>query len=91
MGSPLLERLWPTTRIGLLSLSLLLSLTACGKREHPALLPPPQALIEDCPETSIPLETTGDLVLKVRSLRVDLSNCNADKGALRIWAQELSK
>jgi len=37
------------------------------------------------------LETTGDLVLKVRSLRVDLSNCNADKASLRIWAQELSK
>lgn len=50
----------------------------------------------DCVETETTLDralvqatvvTNADLVLKIRQLRVDLQNCNADKAALRSWTK----
>lgn len=75
-----------------------MSLAACGSKQV-ALLPPPAALTADCPETAtivdaaiIALEqgtaiivTNGDLVRKIRALRLDLQLCNADKAGLRAW------
>ena len=58
----------------------------------------------DCPETPTNVDaalaavelglshqpvTNGDLVRKIRALRVDLKLCNADKGALRQWSSEM--
>lgn len=33
--------------------------------------------------------TNGDLVRKIRQLRVDLKHCNADKAALRQWSTDM--
>lgn len=60
----------------------------------------------DCPETAtavdaalaamaagasvIPTVNNGDLVRKIRALRVDLKLCNADKAALRSWKAEMA-
>jgi len=47
--------------------------------------------MQDCLETDVPLLVNGDLALKVRALRVDLKDCNADKASLRAWAKEVAK
>lgn len=85
----------------------MMSLGACGSKlkvVSPGGLPP--ALIADCPETQtkldmaeaalvsgsaiIPVEN-GDLVRKIRALRVDLRNCNADKQGLRSLDADMRK
>jgi hypothetical protein len=43
----------------------------------------------DCVETKVPIVVNGDLIYKIRALRVDLKNCNADKAGLRAWAKEV--
>jgi hypothetical protein len=45
----------------------------------------------DCPETEVPLVVNGDLVYKVRALRMDLKACNADKASLRAWANDVAR
>lgn len=78
------------TGIGLTSLFLLMCSTACSKQVRPAVITPPAALLADCPETKIMVATNGDLVLKLRSLRVDLQSCNADKEALRSFFSSMT-
>lgn len=69
-----------------------LTLSACGTVHVRTLtLTPPTTLMQDCPETDIALHVNGDLVKKIRSLRVDLKHCNADKAALRDWSLEAAK
>lgn len=76
-------------------------LGACGTNRVPLAVTPPVALMQACQETQTAVDrgeaqlaagqpvdppvTNGDLVRKVRALRVDLKNCNADKAALRTW------
>lgn len=73
-----------------------MSLTACGIK--PGVQRPPAALLNDCTETATELDravkqdatngnviTNSDLVWKIRQLRVDLKECNADKEAIRKW------
>jgi hypothetical protein len=78
------------TRTGLIPLSLLMLLGACGRTEL-RFVPPPTELIQDCPSTEPPIVTNGDLVLAVRAGRVDLKNCNADKAGLRKWVSDMQK
>lgn len=76
---------------GLISLSLLLSSTACVKpRTHVAMVPP-AAYMEDCVETKVDVAVNGDLLRKIKRLRVDLAECNEDKAALREWAKGVTK
>ena len=82
----LLSKPYKTILIGLTSLFLMTSLSACVTTRPLGI---PTELLEDCPETPIPVQVNGDLIRKVRSLRVDLKNCNADKKALRDWASKV--
>lgn len=88
-----------------MSLFLLTFLTACGTNPRPVPISPPVALMQDCNETQTALDayleaaeadqallqvpTNGDLVRKIRALRVDLRVCNADKAGLRQWVAEM--
>jgi hypothetical protein len=73
-------------RLGLISLCLPLSLTACGKL-HIKSLPTtiPEEFTEDCPETTVPIRVNGDLATKILVLKGDLRYCNADKRAMRAY------
>lgn len=94
---PNCNRLSAVIATGLLALSL----TACGtlsKTKEPLPLPvvsvqptlPPAELLRDC---KIPaqgkLATNEDLVLWAKALRDGLITCNADKKALRAWADSI--
>jgi hypothetical protein len=74
-------------RIGLTSLCLALSLTACGSRYHPKGLPTPipEEFTEDCPETDVPINYNRDLATKIIVLKSDLKMCNADKAGMRAY------
>ena len=50
---------------------------------------PPLALLSDCPQPVVNVQTNGDLVHLIRALRGALSLCNDDKRALREWANDL--
>lgn len=75
--------------IGLTSLCLMLSLTACVTTHKPIL--PPSQYLQDCTETPVAIVVNGDLVRKIESLRTDLDLCNADKASLREWAEKVRK
>lgn len=79
--------------IGLTSLCLTASLTACGPKVVTRSLPvfPPDNLLQDCIETDVPLVVNKDLVTKIEKLKKDLGVCNADKAGLRAWKDKLSK
>lgn len=92
-------------RTGLISLFLMTCLAACGTKPVALPVAPPAALLADCPETPTEVDravqalieqapyrevTNGDLVRKIRQLRVDLQLCNADKAALREWTSEMT-
>jgi hypothetical protein len=80
------------TRIGLIPLCLLLSLTACGDKRGLTSIPtPPDHLLADCPETAVAILVNRDLTTKINTLKADLGNCNADKAALREWKKQVSK
>jgi hypothetical protein len=66
----------------------MLSLTACGRTEF---IGPPPALLEDCPETVVPVHTNADMAVAVKEARKDLHLCNADKASLRTWVAEMRK
>lgn len=87
-----------------MSLSLMMSLGACSTNPTPVPVTPPASLMAPCPETPTAVDialvaleaglehdpvTNADLVRKIRQLRVDLRNCNADKAALRDWSAEM--
>lgn len=72
------------TRIGLISLFLMLSATACNSIT-PVQLEPSAELLADCPETPVALVVNSDMPKAIRSLRSDLRRCNADKAALRAF------
>lgn len=74
-------------RIGLISLCLLLSLTACQTSK--GLILPPDSLLADCPKTTMEVRVNGDLVRKLELRDQDLDNCNADKKALRGWVKDI--
>jgi hypothetical protein len=73
--------------LGLTSLCLALSLTACGSRYHPQALPTPipEEFTEDCPETQVEINYNRDLATKIVTLKSDLKMCNADKAAMRAY------
>lgn len=78
-------------RIGLLPL-LLEVLGGCSVkplvRTETALLRPPAALLQDCPETAIPESgSNGDLLEVAKMLRLDLAECNRSKARLREWIE----
>lgn len=72
------------TRIGLISLFLALSLTACASTT-PVQLRPSDDLLADCPATPVRLEVNSDLAEAYRVRNSDLRRCNADKAALRAF------
>lgn len=81
--------------IGLLSLSLMLSLTGCSTTKHVPVVArevrelPPAHLLQDCPEPApIRPVVNSDLLLVLNHWRNALRACNADKAALRAWAAE---
>ena len=76
------------TRIGAISLFLLLSLSACAGKTHYNILVPPTDLMADCPEPKPRLVTNEDLTIGYLDMRQALRVCNADKAALRAWAVE---
>lgn len=66
---------------GLLTLFLLLSLTACAS--NPVTAPvPPAGLLQPCPNPPFAGRTNGDLARYALALRGYLDDCNADKAAL---------
>jgi hypothetical protein len=73
--------------LGLTSLCLALSLTACGNRYHPKALPTPipEEFTEDCSETPVDINYNRDLATKIVTLKADLKLCNADKAAMRAY------
>lgn len=75
-----------------MSLSLLMSLTACNKviYKDVAVLPPAQYMA-DCPSTAVTIKTNGDLAHAYVTRTGDLARCNADKQALREWRAGMSK
>lgn len=73
-------------RTGLISLCLLLSLTACQTK---GLILPPESLLMDCPKTPMEVQVNGDLVRKIELRDRDIDNCNADKSALRTWVKDV--
>lgn len=74
------------TRIGLTSLCLALSLTACGKGEvRSTPTPIPEEFTEDCPETPVDINYNRDLATKIITLKADLRMCNADKAGMRAY------
>jgi hypothetical protein len=78
-------------RLGLLLLPLAV-LGGCSAkplvRTETALLTPPAALLQDCPETAIPESgSNGDLLEVAKMLRLDLAECNRSKARLREWIE----
>jgi hypothetical protein len=72
------------TRIGLISLFLMVFVGGCGSTKYVQLKPDP-TLLQDCPRTEVVLLVNGDLALAFRARDQDLSRCNADKAALRAF------
>ena len=69
---------------------LALSLTACGglSGSNPTL--PPSHLLESCWRPAPPAgRTNADLANLAQGLQLALDLCDADKAALRAWAEEL--
>lgn len=80
------------SKFGLLAL-LLLMLGGCSAkplvRTELVIKLPPEALMQDCPETPIPASgSNGDLLDVAASLRLDLRECNRQNARLRQWAEE---
>ncbi|WCD56085.1 o-spanin [Caulobacter phage BL198] len=76
-------------RSGLLSLSLLTCLTACATKSPPEVLrvTPPAALMQPCPDDTVPLRVNGDMPKKIVALRATIACERADKASLREWAK----
>lgn len=77
--------------IGLASLSLMLLLTGCSTTKYVPVVErelPPAHLLQDCPEpVTIRPVVNSDLLLALNDWRNALRSCNADKAALRSWAE----
>lgn len=77
--------------IGLASLSLMLSLTGCSTTRYITVVErelPPSYLLEDCQEpASIRPAVNADLIRHLHDWRNAFRQCNADKAALRAWAE----
>ncbi len=77
------------TLLGLVLLSLTLFGTACTPRVRVERLLPPQELLDDCEHATAPEErTNAELARWLKDEQYALDACNADKAALRAWAQE---
>ncbi|MHA6903337.1 hypothetical protein ACJBUE_20990 (plasmid) [Ralstonia syzygii subsp. celebesensis] len=77
------------TLLGLVLLSLMLFGTGCTPQVRVERLLPPQDLLADCEHADAPTErTNAGLVLWLKNEQYALDVCNADKAALRAWAQE---
>lgn len=83
---------WRSTRTFLVLLCLSLSAVACSSN-LPRVVTPPDALLQDCPEPSGEayggLRTIGDTLVYTLAVKAALRACNADKEALRVWAEEV--
>lgn len=71
------------TLIGLLSLCLLGSLTACAHRGIQAF--PPEQYLAPCVAEPFTGKTNGDLLQDDKAVRQSLGRCDDDKTALREW------
>lgn len=84
---------WTRALLGAMSLSLLLSLTACGTlRVEPVL--PPSDLYErpvDVPEPPQGALTNADLSKYALDLIEALGLANADRAAIRTWASTIKE
>lgn len=49
---------------------------------------PPDELLADCPIPMDPIATNGDLARRDAARKAALLACNADKAALRAWAEK---
>ncbi|MCK4164749.1 Rz1-like lysis system protein LysC [Ralstonia pseudosolanacearum] len=77
------------TLLGLALLSLTLFGTACTPKVRVERLLPPQELLADCEHATAPDErTNAGLVRWLKDEQYAMDVCNADKAALRAWAQE---
>ncbi len=63
--------------------------TACTPQVRVERLLPPQELLADCEHATAPDErTNAGLVRWLKDEQYAIDVCNADKAALRAWAQE---
>ena len=70
-------------------------LTGCSERPLVKLetlpLNPPQALLQDCPQTPIPeIRTNGELFAHLIQVSLDLQACAQSKQRLREWYERTS-
>lgn len=89
-----LKKLWRRIRGGLLSLFLLLSLTACALRPvvTPQALPSASFYATDIQVPALPENAANaDLVRWGLSLIEAINLANADRAALRVWASNITK
>lgn len=68
--------------LGLISLSLLSFVSACGSVRY-VTVAPEAYLLADCVKRTVTLETNGDLAVAYVTRDQDVDICNADKAALR--------
>lgn len=77
------------TLLGLVLLFLTLFGTGCTPQVRVERLLPPQELLADCEHATAPEErTNAGLARWLKDEQYALELCNADKTALRAWAQE---
>lgn len=68
-------------------ITVLVLLTGCATPGPGARDLPPAELLADCPEPPGGVKTNGEVAKYVRDLKTALRGCNADKKALRDWAE----
>lgn len=71
---------------------VLASLLGCSTFSAPPVPPaikllPPASLLQPCPQPSLLGNTVGDLAKWAVAQEAALAQCNADKAALRGWAE----
>lgn len=78
-------------KIGLTSLFLALSLTACSPKVVIKSVPvtPSAELMADCGITPYIITDNASMASAIRSLIKDIGVCTADKRAMRAWKEEL--
>lgn len=89
------SRTWPKCARGLSSACLITCLQACTTNPLPAppkviVQLPPAALLSDTPVPTFEGATNGDLWDYQDVLKAALGACNADKAAVRGWAERAS-
>ena len=72
-----------------------LGLTSCSEKPlvktETSLLMPPQALLQDCPQTPVPeFKNNGELFDYLLYVSLDLKECSQSKAKLREWYERMN-